>query len=164
MGYVNAVREIIEDEKRLGVTFDWFVTATGSTGTQSGLLAGCDLFGHKARVLGVKVSPAAEDLDPAREGIAGYANKIAGALGGEGRTTIDDVLLDGSYVGAGYGAHTEGTRRAISLLARNEGIFLDNCYSAKAMDGMLDYIAQGRFKPSEKLLFIHTGGNLELFA
>jgi L-cysteate sulfo-lyase len=164
MGYVGAACEIVGDQKRLGFAFDWLVHPTGSTGTQAGLLAGRDLLDCKWRVLGVKVSPAAEDLDPARASLARYANKVAQRLGGEGRTTPDDVLLEGGYVGEGYGKPTEGTRAAISLLARREGIFLDNCYSAKAMDAMLDYIAKGKFKPGERLLFVHTGGNLELFA
>ncbi len=164
MGYVNAVREIMEDEKRLGITFDWAIHATGSTGTQAGMLAGRDVFDWQAKVLGVKVSPSSEaDLPDSREGIAGFANKTARVLGGEGRTKTEDVHLAIDYGGPGYGQATEGTDRAIRLFASKEGIFLDNCYSAKAMDGMLDYIAKGRFKPGEKLLFIHTGGNLELF-
>jgi D-cysteine desulfhydrase family pyridoxal phosphate-dependent enzyme len=164
MGYVQAVREIVEDQRRLGFEFDWVVHATGSSGTQAGLLAGRDLFGCRWKILGVKVSPAAEDLDASREGLARYANRVAQQLGGQGRTTPEDVLLDGGYVGAGYGAHTEGTARAVSLFARNEGIFLDHCYTAKAMDGLLDYVSKGRFGKGQKLLFVHTGGNLELFA
>lgn len=163
-GYVAAMREIMEDEKRLGFSFDWIVHATGSTGTQAGLLCGRDLFGHKGQVLGVKVSPPAEDLDPARVSLARFANQVAARLGAEGGTRPEDVHLEAGYVGAGYGAATEGTREAIGLFARNEGIFLDNCYSAKAAAGMLDYIRTGRFEPGQRLLFIHTGGNLELFA
>jgi len=165
MGYVNAVREIIADEKRLGSTFDWLIHATGTTGTQAGLLAGKDLFGLTADVLGVKVSPSKEeDLPGWRDGIARFANSTAGMLGGEGRTRPEDVHLATDYAGDGYGTPTEGTGRAIRLFASQEGIFLDNCYTAKAMDAMLNCIKEGRFKPGQRLLFIHTGGNIELFA
>ncbi len=36
--------------------------------------------------------------------------------------------------------------------------------AGKAMAGLLDYVRTARFGPADKVLFIHTGGNLALFA
>ena len=73
------------------------------------------------------------------------------------------MIIDDSYIGPGYGEKTELGTSAIELFARNEGIFLDNVYTAKAAAGMFDYIKKGRVKPKENVLFIHTGGSPELF-
>lgn len=44
LGYVNAMREIALDEKRLGVRFDFVVFASSSYGTQCGLVIGNKIF------------------------------------------------------------------------------------------------------------------------
>ncbi len=53
---------------------------------------------------------------------------------------------------------------AIHMLARLEGIFLDPVYSGKGFAGLIDLVRQGVIAPSEKVVFIHTGGSLGLFA
>ena len=73
-----------------------------------------------------------------------------------------DVTFD--YIGPAYGELSCGGCEAIALLARTEGILLDPMYSGKAMAGLIDDIRQGRRKPHEKVVFIHTGGTPALFA
>ncbi|MDZ7271576.1 MAG: D-cysteine desulfhydrase family protein, partial [candidate division KSB1 bacterium] len=51
----------------------------------------------------------------------------------------------------------------ICEVARAEGVLLDPVYTGKAMYGLVDQIRQGRFRPGEKVLFIHTGGAFDLF-
>ena len=53
---------------------------------------------------------------------------------------------------------------AISLLAAEEGIFLDPVYSGKGMAGLIGLVQQGYFKPGENVVFLHTGGSAGLFA
>ena len=55
-------------------------------------------------------------------------------------------------------------RDAVHLFACRCGIFLDYVYTGKAGAGVLDYLNQGRFPPGSAVLFLHTGGNVELFA
>jgi 1-aminocyclopropane-1-carboxylate deaminase/D-cysteine desulfhydrase-like pyridoxal-dependent ACC family enzyme len=50
------------------------------------------------------------------------------------------------------------------LVASTEGIILDPVYTAKAMAGLLDLIANGRFARDETLIFLHTGGLPGLWA
>ncbi len=52
----------------------------------------------------------------------------------------------------------------MKLLARLEGILLDPVYTGKAMAGLIDGIAQKRFKDEGPILFVHTGGAPALFA
>ena len=52
---------------------------------------------------------------------------------------------------------------AVRMLARLEGVFLDPVYSGKGMAGLIDLIRKGRFKSTENLVFLHTGGQVGLF-
>ena len=53
---------------------------------------------------------------------------------------------------------------AVKLLARLEGLILDPSYTGKAMAGLIDLVAKGRFTKSDTVVFIHTGGTPALFA
>ncbi len=164
MGYVNAVREIIAQQGELGFAFDWLACATGSCGTQAGLEAGRKLFALPARVLGVAVSPTA-DLAERQADVAKLATATCRRLVPDAvAVRPEEVNFEPAYAGPGYAVPTPGGAEAIRLLARLEGVFLDPCYTAKAMAGLLDYLRTARFRPADRVLFIHTGGNLALFA
>ena len=51
----------------------------------------------------------------------------------------------------------------MALFAQRLGIFLDYVYSGKAAAALIDYLRKGRFDSGANVLFIHTGGNIELF-
>ncbi len=53
---------------------------------------------------------------------------------------------------------------AVMLLARTEAIFLDPVYSGKGMAGLIDLIRKGAFGKDENVVFLHTGGQVGLFA
>ncbi len=72
--------------------------------------------------------------------------------------------MDDGYVGEGYGIPAPSTLEAISMTAKSEGILLDPVYSAKGMAGLIGLVRQGFFKPTDKVLFLHTGGSTALFA
>ena len=44
------------------------------------------------------------------------------------------------------------------------GLLLDPVYSAKGMAGLIGLARQGFFKPTDNVLFLHTGGATALFA
>lgn len=163
MGYVLAVREIMEQEERLSIRFDWVFSATGTGGTQAGLLAGKELLGLSARIAGIGVS-IPKSIEDRQDQISRLANHVIEELGGEGRVAQEEVQYDPGYVGTGYSISTPAGEAAVKLVALQEGIFLDNTYTGKAMSGLLDYLKQGRIRPGERVLFLHTGGNLALFA
>jgi 1-aminocyclopropane-1-carboxylate deaminase/D-cysteine desulfhydrase-like pyridoxal-dependent ACC family enzyme len=51
----------------------------------------------------------------------------------------------------------------IRLVFQTEGIVLDPVYTAKAMIGLRDLIKTGFFNPTDKVVFLHTGGTPALF-
>lgn len=163
MGYVNAAREIKQQEAELGRPFDHIFHATGSTGTQAGLLAGARIFGLEARVHGVAVSPVS-DVGRRRSGIARFVNEVLAELRAEPTADVEDIDLLADYAGEGYAIPTPEGRVAVETLARLAGIFLDYTYTGKAMAGLLDQVRSGRFDRGDRILFIHTGGHIALFA
>ena len=160
LGYANCAQEIAHHTRETGQRFDWLVMATGSTGTQAGLVAGFAALGHDLPVMGVSVRQPRERQMNAVHALTQSTLETLGAPG----IPLSKILVDDGYVGEGYGLPTEGTLEAITMTARQEGILLDPVYSAKGMAGLIGMIRQGFFKPSDNILFLHTGGATALFA
>ena len=160
LGYVNAALELITQANDLGLKIDHVVHATGSAGTQAGLIVGLAGIRSGVPLLGV-----------GREGSAGTPGEKRLRAGLRHRRSVrrgwriarDDVMANCDYVGPGYGISTPASIEAIETLARLEGILLDPVYSGKAMAGLIDLARRGRFKKGENVVFIHTGGSVGLF-
>ena len=136
------------------------VHATGSCGTQAGLVAGFEALTSGIRVLGIGV----RNPRPKQEAnVHALAEATAAKLGFKGDIPREAVEANCDYVGAGYGIPTEGMAEAVKMLARTEGIFLDPVYSGKAMAGLIDLIRRGAFGKDENVVFLHTGGQVGLF-
>jgi L-cysteate sulfo-lyase len=159
LGYVAGFFEILEDMRRCGLSGGTIVHASSSAGTQAGLLVGRAITGWTGRIIGVGVAKRGEEL--ATE-VLDLAQKLARDF--EVEIHSSDIEVDDSYQGEGYGATTPQSEEALSLFARTEGLMLDRVYTAKAAAALVDYLRQGRFDPSQPVVFLHTGGNVELFA
>lgn len=160
LGYANCAQEIVDHTRETGQAFDWLVMGTGSTGTQAGLVAGFHALDHALPVMGVSVR---QPRERQMNAVHALTQKTLEKLGAEG-IPLSKILVDDGYVGEGYGIPAESTLEAIRLLARQEGILLDPVYSAKGMAGLIGMVRQGFFKPTERVLFLHTGGATALFA
>jgi len=75
----------------------------------------------------------------------------------------EDVLVFDEYIREGYGIVNKEVAEVIRRVFTREGIVLDPVYTSKAFIGMLDLIAKGFFKPTDKIVFFHTGGTPALF-
>ena len=160
LGYASCAQEIAMQAQATGQTFDWLVMATGSTGTQAGLVAGFHAIGLDLPVMGVSVrQPRERQVDA----VHGLTKKTLEKLGAP-TIAASKILVDDGYVGEGYGIPAPSTLEAISMAAKFEGILLDPVYSAKGMAGLIGLIRQGFFKPTDNVLFLHTGGSVALFA
>lgn len=159
-GYVNCAKEIVEHCDSSGDPFDWLVMATGSTGTQAGLVAGFHAMGYNLPVLGVSVR---QPHDRQVAAVHGLTQRTLEKLGAD-PIDVSEIRVDDGYVGEGYGIPASSTLEAIHLTARQEGVLLDPVYSAKGMAGLIGLIRQGFFKTTDKVLFLHTGGATALFA
>ena len=160
LGYVNCAQEIVEYSRETGQEFDWLVMSTGSTGTHAGLVAGFAALGHDLPVMGVSVR---QPRERQMNAVHALTQKTLEKLGAAG-VPLSKIIVDDGYVGEGYGIPAESTLEAIRLSARQEGLLLDPVYSAKGMAGLIGMVRQGFFKPTDKVLFLHTGGATALFA
>ena len=161
VGYVLCVREMARQLEELDVHLDWVVLATGACGTHAGLLAGSKIFSAPYRLLGITVS---RPVDECVARIQQFAREAAGIVGREIEVSEEDVVVRGGFIGAGYGIPTREGIEAIRLVARTEGVFLDQNYTGKAMAGLMEEISEGRIGKDETVVFLHTGGEPALFA
>ena len=158
-GFALGIQEILAS----GLRPDAIVHSTSSGGTQAGLIAGCALYGLKARVVGISADEPSAVLAAT---VRGIVESLAERLGGSRASlgTDREVEVDDGFVGEGYGVPTESSHEALTMAARHEGIVLDPVYTAKAMAGMIERIRRGSFSAAETVLFWHTGGQAGLFA
>jgi L-cysteate sulfo-lyase len=160
LGYVNCAFELIGQANDRGLVLDHIVTATGSAGTQAGLIVGLKAINANVPLLGFGVrAPRAKQ----EENVFNLALATAEKLGCPGVVARDDVVADTDYVGAGYGIPRDDTIEAIRMFAELEGILLDPVYSGKGAAGLIDYIRKRRFREGERVVFLHTGGAAALF-
>ena len=162
LGYAGCVREVVGQLHELNLAPNWFVTACGTAGTQLGLMVGSLLYcAGEAKVIGISVSrPQDLLMERLETGLA----KALDFLEVAGRVPEMEFSVLDEYIGEGYGIPTPAMREAVKLLARLEGLILDPVYTGKAMAGLIDLVRQGRFRPDEVVVFVHTGGIPGLFA
>jgi len=160
LGYVTCALELLDQANNLGLDIDTLVTATGSAGTQAGLVAGLEGARASIPVLGIGVrAPKAAQEDKVFQ----LAEQTAGLLGAAGAVRREAVVANCDYVGPGYGLPTPGMIEAVTMLARSEGILLDPVYSGKAMAGLIDLIRKGQLRKGQNVVFLHTGGAVGLY-
>ncbi|MCT7654666.1 D-cysteine desulfhydrase [Oceanimonas sp. NS1] len=160
LGYVNCALELLGQANDAGLRIDHLVHATGSAGTQAGLVTGLSGSNSGIPVLGIGVRVAREQQEA---NVFRLAERTAEKLGIPGAVKREDVVANCDYVGEGYGIPAPSTLEAIQLFARHEGILLDPVYSGKGAAGLIDLIRKGHFKKGENVVFLHTGGAEALF-
>jgi D-cysteine desulfhydrase family pyridoxal phosphate-dependent enzyme len=164
-GYVAMVAELLTQLVSISEAPSRLYFATGSLGTQAGLVVGARAFSAPFAVYGVAVEHPVTQL--IADGVT-LANATAAMLGLGGdfpsAFSASDVAIDGELIGAGYGVTTTAGVEAIHLLARTEAVFLDPVYSGKAMAAVIAHVRNGELNPDEAIVFLHTGGGPSLFA
>jgi L-cysteate sulfo-lyase len=145
---------------RDGIIVDHIVHATGSAGTQAGLVVGLKATHAGIPLLGIGVN-APQELQ--EEKVYKLAMETADFVGAPDVVKRADVVANCDYVGDGYGIPTKEMNDAVMLLARLEGLLFDPVYSGKGLAGMIDLIGNGFFSGAENIVFIHTGGSAGLF-
>jgi len=158
LGYVECLNEIIKENNKYN--FSHIIHATGSAGTQAGLLAGRKYFNCNIPVIGICI----------RYDKATQVNKVYT----EAKKTCErlqcsvldksEVVVYDEYIGPGYGEPSDGMIEATKLLAKKEGILLDPVYSGKGFAGLMGLIKNKKLTKNDNVLFIHTGGAVSLSA
>lgn len=159
LGFVDAVGELVHQ----GARPDVIVHACSSGGTSAGLLAGAALHRLETRIIGISADdpPAAVEAE-VRSILAGLEPLLGLAPGVlDAAITVD---VDDRFVGPGYGEPTPASREAQEAAARQEAVFVDHTYTAKALAGLIARCRDGRIPADATVLFWHTGGQVALFA
>lgn len=161
LGLTAGLAEVLDQEKAMGLKFDAILFGSSSGGTQAGLEVGKRLFGREdLRLIGI--SP--DDPAPAiRAVIADVARKMLSELRLPNGLRPEDIQVDDSHFGDGYGIPTEASEEATRLFAHREGILLDPVYTSKVGAALIDYCRNGLFGRTDNVLFWHTGGLIGLF-
>ena len=158
MGYVECLNEIIKENDKYN--FSHIVHATGSSGTQAGLLAGRKYFNCNIPVIGICIRYEKKiQLDK----VYTEAKKSCELLQCKVLDKSEVIVYD-EYIGPGYGEPSDEMIEATKLLAKKEGILLDPVYSGKAFAGLIGLVKNKKFTKKDNVLFIHTGGSASLSA
>ncbi len=182
LGYVKCAEEIIkqlncdaiqtivpksyESHKNASEYFDQIILATGSAGTQAGLLAGLIANNVQTSVLGINVSRQSAEQDPL---VHQLLKQVVVNLNLSEKQISESslrqrVATNGNYFGEGYGQVTDKMLEAVRTCAELEGLLLDPVYTGKAMAGLFDLCRKGEIEQGSRVMFLHTGGSTGLFA
>jgi 1-aminocyclopropane-1-carboxylate deaminase len=155
LGYVGFAEEVRAQENAMGVKFDYIVVCSVTGSTQAGMVVGFAADGRQRHVIGIDASGAPDKTHAQILKIArATADKVA--LGKE--ITADDVVLKTDYAYPAYGVPSDETNDAIRAGARLEGMMTDPVYEGKSLQGMIDLVRKGFFKPGSNVLYAHLGG------
>ncbi len=162
-GYIAASEELKNDFARLAMEPEYIVTATGSGGTQAGLLVGSQLLNMRTQVAAFNVSDNAAYFEKKIEqDVTLWKQRYKQEFDIE---KLNIKTVEG-YLGAGYGIAGPEVFASIAELASSEGIFLDPVYTGKAFHGMVSELHkgdEGQLAGARNVVFIHTGGLFGVF-
>jgi len=150
LGYAHAARELADQCRDHQVVPRTVVVATGSGGTQAGLVAGQIGCGRPWRLIGASVSRPAPHM---ADQVLRLSRAGAAALGLDEPTTEDVDVRD--CRGAGFGVASAEDRVSSHLALAHEGLLLDDYYGAKAMTLFRTLVTADAATPA---VFWHTGG------
>lgn len=149
-GFALAARELAQQLDDCHVQPEAIVVATGSGGTQAGLLAGSTGQDPPWRVIGASVSrPPAE--------ISAHVLRLAQACASLLElANVEPVRVEvADALGPGFALPSKDGEAAARLLFQTEGLLLDPVYTAKAFAEVLRLVDGGMTGP---IVFWHTGG------
>jgi D-cysteine desulfhydrase len=163
IGYVEAALELAEQVRSGGCPEpDAIVVALGSGGTVAGLVLGLRLAGLATPVIAVRV--VSRMLVTGRT-VARLSARTARLLASRGApvkaalSTKASLELAAGELGAGYGAPTEGSRRAVAQAGDLEGLALETTYTGKALAGL---VALAPRFGKQRILFWNTYNSVDI--
>lgn len=157
LGHVNAVLELKRQiESGELPEPDYLYCALGSLGTMAGLAAGCRIVGLRTRLVGVVVSFRWYCTAGRWARLANRTLRLMRSLDlcvPEVRVGAGELTAVGSALGPGYGRATQASQSVAQRFQEYEGLRLDRTYTAKAMDGALQFIRANRLEDRIHLLW-----------
>lgn len=160
MGYIVCAIELARQMNDSGITFDILIHTTGSSSTQSGLLAGFKALGINTRIIGVADD---EETEIKTRRVHELANDALKTLGLDASVSQTDVEVIASN-SRPYGEADNDIKEGIRLMATKEGLIADPVYEGRAIRGLLNLAQAGQFAQGEKILLMHLGGTPAIHA
>ncbi len=160
LGYVACAEELLQQSFEQGVSFDRVVVASGSAGTQAGLLVGLTGCNAGLPLIGINVRRPRAEQEGNVHALAHSTAELAGAPA----PPREAVACRDEWVGPGYSLPSPEMVEAVRMLARLEGVLLDPVYTGKAMAGLIGLVQRGEIAAGERVVFVHTGGAPALYA
>lgn len=159
LGYIDAIQEIIDH----GIQFDHIVFACGSGGTATGLALGVRLAGLRdtqVHAVGVCDSP---------EYFYHHIEEVCEEMKVDMRTLgpVRDWLHVYPGQGVGYARSTDEELAYLLKVSSSTGVIFDPVYSGKAVYYFATKLVKERpdvFRPGHKVLVVHTGGTVGMYA
>lgn len=150
VGYALAADELGDQLAAALVEPSFVFVATGSSGTQAGLVAGSVGRSAPWQIVGASVSRPPEESG---RRVLELAQGCAAILGLPPAGPPDVQVRDAR--GPGYRSESQQGAAAAELFARTEGLLLDRVFTAKAAGAMIEMLREGVDGP---VVFLHTGG------
>lgn len=145
-----AAGELASQIEALGLEPRTVLMATGSGGTQAGVMAGAALLGTRWRVVGASVS---RPVHECRRRVAELATRAAQLLDGPAPASVMLDVRDAR--GPGFGQPAPQATTLARVVEATQGLRLDPVYTAKAMTLLGSVARQAQGAP---VVFWHTGG------
>jgi len=150
LGYAMALQELASQLADARAEPETIVVATGSCGTQAGIVAGTVAGDYRWHVVGATVSRSVEECS---DRVVRLARECAAILGWPAAQPRHVDVRDAR--GRGYGISSAEGAEAAGIAARTEGLLLDPVYTAKALGLLHSLCRDGLERP---VVFWHTGG------
>jgi D-cysteine desulfhydrase len=160
LGYVVCAQELLVQAHEMSLSLDRIVCATGSGGTQAGLLVG--LHGSDAHIelTGISVRRCRLEQELVIHALTRQVTDLLGLYG----VPLEAVCVLDEWIGPGYSLPSEEMVEAVRLVARLDGVLLDPIYTGKAMAGLIQLVRRGCLQRGQNVLFLHTGGLPALYS
>lgn len=155
LGYVGFAEEVRQQEREMGLRFDYIVVCTVTGSTHAGMVVGFAADDRARNVIGIDASATPEKTE---NQVRSIADRTADLVGLGRPIENDEVVLNRDYAYPVYGVPSEETNDAIRLCARLEGMMTDPVYEGKSMQGLIDLVRKGFFPAGSKVLYTHLGG------
>lgn len=153
--YVDTYYEIIRQQQKLGLKFDYIFLASSTCATQSGLTAARIAEQEGAEVIGISVSRnAGRGKEVIEKNIQCYMEQKGMELPENWR---EKIYFEDQWLAGGYGCYDQEIQDIIADMYRQQGIALDPVYTGKAYRGMMEYLKENDIR-GKNILFLHTGG------
>ncbi len=161
IGYLNAALEIAQQIASREIEITHLVHASGTGGTQAGLIVGFAYLGLPIKVIGIDIDADAEGV---RSRVTGILRILAEFIGLESDPLLDRIIIEPGYSAGAYGRADKATVEAITFSSKLEALTVDPVYSGKALAGVIGLSRSGYFNTHDGIIFLHTGGTPAIYA